>query len=419
MSELGPDIKRQPSPLWNSTTKLVVGLTVVAVFFALIVRFNNIIAPLIVVFMLTYLLHPLASFIQDKTRMTWRMSVNIMFLVFLILIFGFITVSGLALINQLQNLIRVVQNFIVDLPDLVTDFLIQDTPIRIPVINFEFNVAELISQLNIDFLALSEQILSVVQPMLGQAGGLLGTLAASALTTLGWGAFIFIISYFIMADSGRELDYFSGIDLPGYMYDLHRLGRELGRTWNAFLRGQLIVFVMIIVTIFLVMTLLGVRNALGLAILAGLAKFIPYIGPFAMGVTSALVAFFQDGGNYLGIEPTAYALIVVGIALLLDQIFDNLVTPRIFGQTLGVHPAALLIAAIIAASLLGIVGLILAAPVLASLQLFFRYGLRKMLDQDPWPEAEEGEVKFHLPMEKPIRRQWDRFIKIFQRGKKK
>jgi len=76
----------------------------------------------------------------------------------------------------------------------------------------------------------------------------------------------------------------------------------------------------------------------------------------------------------------------VAIAILVDQIFDQLISPRIFGDTLGVHPAAILVAAIIAANLIGLVGLVLASPVLATLNLVGRYILRKMLDLDPWPE---------------------------------
>ena len=82
-------------------------------------------------------------------------------------------------------------------------------------------------------------------------------------------------------------------------------------------------------------------------------------------------------------------MFLIGLALLVDQVFDNLISPRIFGDTLGVHPAAVLVAALVAANLIGIIGLVLAAPVLATINLFGRYIIRKMFDQDPWPEREE------------------------------
>jgi predicted PurR-regulated permease PerM len=78
------------------------------------------------------------------------------------------------------------------------------------------------------------------------------------------------------------------------------------------------------------------------------------------------------------------------IAVVTDQIFDNLVSPRFFGRTLGVHPAAVLVAAIIAARIIGLIGLVLAAPSLATLTLIGRYVIRKMFDLEPFPEPEEA-----------------------------
>ena len=227
-----------------------------------------------------------------------------------------------------------------------------------------------------------------------------------------------IISYFILADAGQFPDFLQNIELVGYDTEIRRLIRELGRIWNAFMRGQFLLIVLIVTTSFMLMTILGVRNALGLAFLAGLAKFVPYVGPLVAGITNALVAFFQ-GGNYLGIDSAImYALVVVVSAVVLDQIFDNLVTPRIYGQTLGVHPAAVLVAALIAASILGVVGLLLAAPVLASLQLFVLYAMRKMVDIDPWPDPEEtaADDVFTLPV--PVEKLFERARAFRKRGEK-
>jgi hypothetical protein len=59
------------------------------------------------------------------------------------------------------------------------------------------------------------------------------------------------------------------------------------------------------------------------------------------------------------------------------------------GRSLGVHPAAVLVVAIIAANLIGIIGLVLAAPVLASGMLIGRYTIRKLFDRDPWEDYKE------------------------------
>jgi predicted PurR-regulated permease PerM len=212
------------------------------------------------------------------------------------------------------------------------------------------------------------------------------TIATSAVTALGWGLFVLVIAYFLLARTGRVTDDLIQLDIPGYNADIRRLGIELRRIWNVFLRGQLVIFLLAILLYTVLLTALGLRYALGIAILAGLARFIPYVGPFIVWVVTTMVSLFQSN-NYFGLENWAYTLLVVGLCLILDLILDNIVVPRFHGETLGLHPAAVLVAAIAAAQLIGLLGLVLAAPVLASMILIIRYAIRKLLDLDPWPET--------------------------------
>ena len=131
---------------------------------------------------------------------------------------------------------------------------------------------------------------------------------------------------------------------------------------------------------------LGVRYAIGLAIGAGLARFVPYVGPAINWAALALVTFFQTDRPFFDAQPLYYTLVIFIIALVIDQIFDNIVSPRVMADALKVHPAAVLVAAIISASLLGVLGVVIAAPMLATLQLFGQYTFRKMFDLNPWPE---------------------------------
>jgi len=77
---------------------------------------------------------------------------------------------------------------------------------------------------------------------------------------------------------------------------------------------------------------------------------------------------------------------------VIDWIIDSFVTPRIMASTLKVHPAAVLIAALIAANLLGLLGVVIAAPFLATVTLLGKYIMRKLFDLDPWPEPPAAEV---------------------------
>ncbi len=374
-------------------TKLVVGLTVVAIFAGLIVQFRGIIGPLILAFILTYLIHPVAVRLSKVTNLSWRASVNVVYLILVIILGALFTLTGLAVAQQLQSLVGLVQRFVTGLPELAANLSSQ--VLRFGPFEFSFK--------QFDLQALTNQLLATVQPLLGRVGSLVSSFASSAAVTLGYGIFVMLVSYFLLADASQVSDSVIGVDIPGYNTDIRRLGNELREIWNAFLRGQLIIILLILVSYTLLMVVLGMRYALGIAIMAGLARFIPYVGPLATWTVAALVAFFQNS-NYFGLQPLYYAILVVACALVLDQVFDNFIGPRILGHTLGVHPAAVLVAAIIATRLIGIVGLVLAAPVLASLELLGRYILRKMFDLDPWPQPEMKPEPRELPWKRGVLR---------------
>ena len=95
---------------------------------------------------------------------------------------------------------------------------------------------------------------------------------------------------------------------------------------------------MVIISYTILLSILGVRYAFAIAILAGLARFVPYVGPVIVYIVMALVTLFQ-GGNYFNLQPIYYTLLTIALSILMDQIYDNLISPRIMGRSLGVHPA--------------------------------------------------------------------------------
>lgn len=89
------------SPKWTSTIKIVIGLSVVGLLLALLINFRSIIGPLLIAFILVYLLHPLASFLNTRTRLSWRASTNIIYIVLLIILIITSTLTSLAAIQQI------------------------------------------------------------------------------------------------------------------------------------------------------------------------------------------------------------------------------------------------------------------------------------------------------------------------------
>lgn len=367
--------KNLSSPRWGAMTKLVVSLTMLVIIAAFLIRFQTLIVPILLAFVLAYLFYPIATLIDRIPRISWRMGVSLLYLTLIVVLVSLVTLSGYGLVSQILSLITLIENSLVELPTLLNEaalWINQNSPIPI-----DFSL--------IDMNAIGEQLLSYIQPLLGSTGQVLGTVATGAAGFIGKGAIILIVSYFIMTESGGLRKNLLRIEIPGYSEDFRRLRQELGRIWNAFLRGQMIVFTLAFVMYSILLSLLGIRYAIGLALLAGLAKFLPYIGPFFVTVTLGLVAYFQPVKPF-DLAPLTYLLIVFAVLWVFDQSLDGLVTPRIMGQALSVHPAAVLVSALVGAELLGILGIIIAAPMLATLILFGRYTIRKLLDQNPWPE---------------------------------
>jgi predicted PurR-regulated permease PerM len=374
--------KSPKSPSWSTTTKLVIGLTLVALFAGAFIYYRSIVSLIILAFIITYLLQPVVIFLTGKTRLSWRSATTLVFLVLVILLVGLLTGAGLAIAQQLTGLVRVVQDFINRLPELATSLS--------ATLDQYGSLGELI---NLNDLA--NRALAALQPLLGQAGSLVGSIATGAAVSIGRIFFVLLVAYFLLSESHRVGD-FSIDQIPQYDYDFQRMSRRLRVIWDSFFRGQIIIFIMVMVVYFIVLSILGVRYAIGLAALTGLAIFVPYIGTWTAAIVTVLVTFFQPS-NYFGLEPWQFSAMVLFIALLINFSFDNYITPRFLGRTLDIHPAAVLVAALFMASLLGLVGIFLAAPVVATVKLLGIYVFRKMFDLDPWPEPEEESRRVEYP----------------------
>lgn len=365
------------SPAWGKNTKLVVALTIVVILGALLVKFQFVITPLVVAFMMAYLLYPVASLLQRKARFSWGAAVGLIYFVFLLIFLGLLTAGGVGLVQQIQSLIVILEKAVTNLPQLL-----EQASSRV----YEFGLFK-IDLRAFDLSAMVNQVLGMVQPLLNQTGALLGTLAGGAANFVGWTFFILLVSYFVLAESRGLRAKIVPIDFPGYTQDFERLTRELGRIWNAFLRGQIIMFLLATVTYSIVFSVLGVHYAIGMAFVAGLARFVPYVGQWVAWTALILICYFQTF-RLFGLSPLHYTILVMSFTFVIDQTFDNIVSPRILSNSLKVHPAAVLVAAIVAANLFGLLGVLVAAPILATALLFWKYVMRKMLDLNPWPEEE-------------------------------
>ncbi len=365
--------KPNNSPGWSLLTKAFVGAIILLVIVGLLSRFHGVIPILITALILAFLEVPLVRLLNQKMRLSWGLAANISFLLVLVVIIGLSIWAGIAVVGQLQSLFQVLQTMLMGLPEQLANISTETFMIG----PWQFDLSQL------DLPALAENLLASVQPIFRQVSTLITSLASVAIESLASIFFTFAVAYFIIIDYPRIRSAIRDIRIPQYQEDLHRLRSALATIWNAFLRGQLLVVTTSGLLTWILMSTLGLRFSLGLGVLGGVAKFVPILGPFTAGLVAALVALFQPA-NWYGLTPFVHGLIVVVGVVVLDQLIDYLIVPRIMGASLNLHPVIILLGLLIGASLAGVLGLLLSAPMMASLILLGRYTFRKMFDLSPW-----------------------------------
>ena len=385
------------SPRWGASAKLLVGLTGIALAGLIVVRFSSLLQLLVIAAIVAFLLVPVVRLIHQRARLSWRLSTHAVFLILILLLIVGFTATGLALAQQVQSLVLTVQSILQDLPSLLESLSqskIALGPIQIDLAQF-------------DLASLVDQAVVYVRPFLGGASGIVTALAGGAIEILARVVFVIAAAYFLTLDQPVFTKAWKRPALPGFQYDWDRLRVALDRIWAAFLLGQIVLGLVIAVVVTLGLSLLGVRNAVVLGLVAGILEFIPILGPFIAGAIAVLVAFFQ-GSNWWGLTPFAFALIVVAFFIVIQQLENNLLVPRIMGRALKLHPVVILVAAVIGATLAGVLGILLSAPTVATFILLGRYVYRKVFDLPPWDPPIDGVLEAPPAVTRPRRAFWRR-----------
>lgn len=205
--------------------------------------------------------------------------------------------------------------------------------------------------------------------------------ATGFLASLLWLVFILVVSFYLVRDSARVGEYLWGLVPAAYYEDVTLLVQRINVIWNSFLRGQLVLSSVVGAAVTIALVILGVPNALLLGLLAGLLEMIPNLGPLLSMIPAVLIALFSGSMNW-EISNGIFALIVIGTYILIQQVENNYLVPRIIGGSVNLHPVVVLVGAIVGASIAGILGIFLAAPVLASIRVVAGYAYHKLLDRD-------------------------------------
>lgn len=361
------------------------------------------ILPLIVVStLLSYLLWPLVNIIEHGVLgflpFEHRALAVIMTFVVVLALFGFIIV-GVAplLLSQLadlgDNLPRLIEVTEAEMENLLSQpVAINGRPVLIngePIILME-GIQELTGNEG-SFNLGGQDELDVMQ-MVTTFFGSLGNLTGPAFSVVGGAVdavfnltFLVVIMFYMMRDGQYFVDQAVNITPEAYKGDVKRLLYELGKVWNAYLRGQLILSVVIGSVVYAVALLLGLPNAPLLGLISGMLEFIPNLGPFIALIPAALTALVSQSSTIPFLSGPLFAIVVVIIWTNIQQLESLILFPRVMGGSLKLHPLVVIIAVIAGASIAGALGVILAAPFTASARLFGQYLYGKIFDVNPFP----------------------------------
>jgi predicted PurR-regulated permease PerM len=159
--------------------------------------------------------------------------------------------------------------------------------------------------------------------------------------------------------------------LPRHSLDtLRSLAREVDRTLAGFIRGQGTVCVILGTFYAVSLAIAGLNFGIVVGLLAGLISFIPYVGSITGFVAAMAIALVQfDNWVMWGV--------IAGIFLFGQAVEGNILTPRLVGGSVGLHPVWVMFALLAGASLFGFTGILIAVPVAAVIGVLTRFGLRQ------------------------------------------
>ena len=361
---------------WSTATKRIVAVAVVVLLALVVYTFSTLLQPLMLAFLIAFILNPVVDLLEERLGFHRNLATILVFLILVLALLGILAAPAAA-VPTVQRAILSIQVDLRGLIDDFTAFLAREIEILGLEFDLTFVVQELSTALRGFVEALAQRALDI---LVGIAQGLF------------WLVFILIIAFYAVRDSRRITGELVGLAPPGYREDSARLLKELARVWNAFLRGELLLGLVVGTAVGVMTAALGLPYPWALGLFAGILELIPRFGPFIAAIPGVLLALIQ-GSAFIPLGNFWFAVVVAGAYAVIQFVENNFLIPRILGSTLDLHPLAVLIAVLAGGYLAGILGILLAAPVLATFRVLGRYVLARMYDQDPFAQPLAGEPK--------------------------
>jgi len=373
---------------WSLSFRYVAGTIYVVAFVAFLFYAHDAIRNLVIAAFVAYLINPAVVYLTSSTKMTRRAAVNLVYFSSLILLVGVPATLAPIFYDEVQVVIQ----DLLDISSQLSATLME--PVRVG--NLVFHLEEWGQ-------SLSQVQGDVLTPLPEEALRWLETTSVGFL----WFLVILVSVYLFLSEWHRMREnLFSSVPLP-YRAEMEELYKRIRRIWMAYLRGQIVLMIIVGVVFTIVWLAMGIPGALVLGVLAGLFTLVPDVGPFIAVVIAAGVALLE-GSKWIDLPNFWIAGILVAIYLVLINLKNFFLRPIIMGRSVHMNEGLVFIVIMIATILEGILGALLVVPVVASVVVISSYVQRRVLGLPPFED--DGSQRFVAPPEaiRPRRRKWTR-----------
>lgn len=331
---------------------IVIGLFVLTLWLL-----KGILLPFVAGMAIAYLLDPLADRLEryGLSRLLATTLITVFFLVIavvsMILLLPVLYNQLMALLDIMPDLIQRGQTFMLQMGD---GRLAQLLGARAP--DVEKAIADSVGD--------SVKWLVDMLPTLGSQGLQFVALISLIVVTP-------VVAFYLLLDWDRMIERVDDLLPRDHAETIRGLARDIGSVLEGFVRGQVIVCLVLGVIYAVGLSLVGLRFGLIVGIVAGIISFIPYLGTIIGFIIGIALALFQFWPDYISIG------MVVGVFAIGQFIEGNFLSPKLVGDRVGLHPVWVMFAIFAFAALFGFVGALLALPIAAALGVLTRFGIAR------------------------------------------
>jgi predicted PurR-regulated permease PerM len=332
----------------------------------LLFTIKPIIEPLIIAGLVAYVLNPVVKLMQTRARLSHKWAV------------GLVYFSGLALLITIPGAlapiaIQQTRDLSVDLGNIEAQI---EALLTQPVVIAGYRLH--LGQLWADFFSVTNQSL---MPEVAETLAVLETTSTGLL----WLMVILVSVYYFLLDWEGLRNWFVRLAPDSMQADIHCLLREVDTIWQAYLRGTIVLMIVVGIVFTIAWLAIGLPGAIALGLLMGLLTVIPDIGPMIGALVAVLVAFFK-GSDFLPLSNLWFAGLVFAIYFVLIQVKAIWLRPRVMKRFLHLNEGLIFVSIIGATVLWGILGALIIVPLLATLGVIGRYVRCRLLHLDPWAD---------------------------------